>query len=392
MASFATVRASLKHAPPPIEAPINPRLGGAKRPGQPTVGIPAEKMKDFLNEMKNKRLRKVSSVGSGSGNSSYSSAGDRSFSLSDISLRDTSSLLSRSRQSVSFSGDLSNTSMTGLPVNTSWTRKESGTVGEKRKRFDGLRQEESFRGDPTASAKRRSPHLAVPSNSRPTSISISTPSLTSDDAERDRTTPPDDRLPSTPPPPVLESTPAPRVKATSWILDDEDVIDVDMELQGDGKNTSKNRPPTPYRSLQKEDDIFSKRQPSSPLPPSPMRPRPPAKTSRKPVVEGSDDELMLSPPRKTHSRRRTLDEEIQDSFDDDFNLESGVFTGVGTKSKKKGFLARGGAGGSPVFMGVGYVEGVEEDDERENEAAGHRSFNLDHARTLRGRPSRSHLR
>lgn len=37
-----------------------------------------------------------------------------------------------------------------------------------------------------------------------------------------------------------------------------------------------------------------------------------------------------------------------------------LLIGVGSRSKKKGFLAHGGAGGQPVFMGVGYVEGVEE--------------------------------
>lgn len=37
--------------------------------------------------------------------------------------------------------------------------------------------------------------------------------------------------------------------------------------------------------------------------------------------------------------------------------------GFGTRSKKLGFLAHGGAGGAPVFMGVGYVEGAEEDSE-----------------------------
>lgn len=70
--------------------------------------------------------------------------------------------------------------------------------------------------------------------------------------------------------------------------------------------------------------------------------------------------------RGTHaSRRPTLDEELEDAFRrqsdsyDEHLLESGVFTGVGTRSKKKGFLARGGAGGEPVFMGEGYVEGVE---------------------------------
>ncbi|KII89628.1 hypothetical protein PLICRDRAFT_52794 [Plicaturopsis crispa FD-325 SS-3] len=59
-----------------------------------------------------------------------------------------------------------------------------------------------------------------------------------------------------------------------------------------------------------------------------------------------------------HKRRLTLDEELRDA-----DLDSGVLTGVGTRSKHKGFLAHGGAGGAPVFMGVGYVEGAEEDDE-----------------------------
>jgi hypothetical protein len=67
----------------------------------------------------------------------------------------------------------------------------------------------------------------------------------------------------------------------------------------------------------------------------------------------------------------TLDHELHQAFvrggqdlvevaDD---LDSGVLVGVGMRSKKRGFLARGGAGGAPVFMGVGYVDGVEESDE-----------------------------
>lgn len=63
-----------------------------------------------------------------------------------------------------------------------------------------------------------------------------------------------------------------------------------------------------------------------------------------------------------YKRRLTLDEELRDAHylsgeDED---ESGVLIGVGTRSKKLGFLAHGGAGGTPVFMGVGYVEGAEE--------------------------------
>jgi hypothetical protein len=46
--------------------------------------------------------------------------------------------------------------------------------------------------------------------------------------------------------------------------------------------------------------------------------------------------------------------------DDDF------YVGSGTRDKKHGFLAHGGAGGIPVFMGVDSVEGAEDEHERED--------------------------
>jgi hypothetical protein len=69
--------------------------------------------------------------------------------------------------------------------------------------------------------------------------------------------------------------------------------------------------------------------------------------------------------RDSNRRRRTLDEELcsAEGFSD---LENGVFIGSGTRSKRKGFLAHGGAGGVPVFMGDGYVEGIEQDGEGEH--------------------------
>lgn len=60
---FAAARASLKQAPTPVETPINPLIG--RRAGQPTVGLAADKMAAFLNEMKTVRLRKVSERSSG---------------------------------------------------------------------------------------------------------------------------------------------------------------------------------------------------------------------------------------------------------------------------------------------------------------------------------------
>jgi len=145
--------------------------------------------------------------------------------------------------------------------------------------------------------------------------------------------------------------------------------------------------------------------------PSPRRPRPPARSSGKTGAhsihhEGcSDDEDPLSmsftspevevprPPPKTLSpapsrvkavgrlensskssriqRRRTLDQELRDAkggsaAEEDTNFEDSVFIGVGTR-KRRGFLAHGGAGGGSVFMGVGYVEGVEEEGGTEGE-------------------------
>lgn len=64
------------------------------------------------------------------------------------------------------------------------------------------------------------------------------------------------------------------------------------------------------------------------------------------------------------NRRRTLDEELRDlplNYREELEDET-LFTGVGTRSKGHGFLAHGGAGGAPVFMDVGHIEGAEEED------------------------------
>jgi hypothetical protein len=47
----------------------------------------------------------------------------------------------------------------------------------------------------------------------------------------------------------------------------------------------------------------------------------------------------------------------------ELDLDSGVLVGFGTRSKRRGFLARGGAGGPSVFMGKGYVDGAIDSDE-----------------------------
>ncbi|KAL0067834.1 hypothetical protein AAF712_005002 [Marasmius tenuissimus] len=86
------------------------------------------------------------------------------------------------------------------------------------------------------------------------------------------------------------------------------------------------------------------------------------------------------------SRRRTLDQELKDIVarrsdePDHYYEESGpqppsaremrrsTLTAVGTRNRRKGYLAHGGAGGVPVYMGNGYVAGPTRQDEDDGEA------------------------
>ncbi|TFK82838.1 hypothetical protein K466DRAFT_556014 [Polyporus arcularius HHB13444] len=73
---LASVRASLKHTAPPVEAPINSVAYGARtrKTGQPTLNLSSDKMAAFLREMKTVRLRKVSGAAGSMG--PPSAAGD----------------------------------------------------------------------------------------------------------------------------------------------------------------------------------------------------------------------------------------------------------------------------------------------------------------------------
>ncbi|KAH0833166.1 hypothetical protein J3R83DRAFT_12193 [Lanmaoa asiatica] len=269
--------------------------------------------------------------------------------------------------------------------------------------------------DPTASSSGVLPlsSLSLPPRPLPTNeTDITTPSLCSDN-DRDENSI-EDRVPSTPPGPRATAATQKASKAAAR-EEQIEVIDVDMkeDLHPKPRTISPNSVP------RRASDLFKKRPPTSPISiPTPRRPSAPARTKRgatpkpkslPPPESDVDDEdeavsrsatssISLTHPwkgrprtslpqqnghpstssgsgsssqskrKKSHKRRQTLDEEIRtaearssdvDQCNDELDPEEeDVFTATGTKSKRRGFLAHGGGGGAPVFMGAGYVQGV----------------------------------
>lgn len=85
-----------------------------------------------------------------------------------------------------------------------------------------------------------------------------------------------------------------------------------------------------------------------------------------------------------HDDSHMNDSDAEEQFDNDYEYEEEVYMGMGTASKKRGFLARGGAGGAPVFMGKGNIVGMESSDddgrlrerERENQIGRRRKVSM----------------
>ena len=73
---------------------------------------------------------------------------------------------------------------------------------------------------------------------------------------------------------------------------------------------------------------------------------------------------MLEVDSYEHEQNLELELELDESYGYEYEnelMEGGVevLTGVGARDLGGGFLARGGAGGEPMFMGDGYLRGYQ---------------------------------
>jgi hypothetical protein len=288
------LRANLRHAGTPVEAPINSSFT-AKRVGQPTIGVPADKMAEFLNEMKSVRLKKVFNAPADMGRlpprvvstgNSFIAAGiqrpprpvEGTVTVGEKRKRQVDTLAKDDLQSVKrrLMGPLPRSADSSFrSTNSSFSQSQSQSQSSQ---SQSQSQSQSEAG-PSKLTRSFLPVRAWPSSS--VDGTDVTPSLTSDgDAEQV----PDEPSPPTPPQlsavviqgpdeaeeALLQSPPRP---------DPEEVTRVP-------------RPPTPPRRNRKTSaqSKFDKCPPLSPLPaPSPRKTRPPSRTVARPLIAEDPD-------------------------------------------------------------------------------------------------------
>lgn len=424
--SFSDVRAHLRHAGTPVEAPINSSFT-AKRVGQPTIGVPADKMAAFLKEMKSVRLRKVFDAPADMGrepprvahsaDSSFVGVGiqrpprrvEGKIAVGEKRKRQVDTLAKEDVQSVKrrLMGPLPRSADNSFSsTNNSFSHSQSRSQSQT----ESQSQSQSEAG-PSKPSRLPLPVRAWPSSS--VDGTDVTPSLTSDgDAEQG----PDEPSPPTPP----------RVPAV--VIQESDKAEGALSQPPPPPESEEvtlvPRPPTPPRRSRgiSAQSLFDKRPPVSPLAPTPRKARPPSRTAIRPLKLDDDDNrddddeddplasaeldspspltavaarsrrerkpastTTVKPPRQTRNRgnastaqtaskatrqrRLTLDEELRMSdgvTEEDLralDIEPHVLTAVG-RGRQKGFLAHGGGAGVPVLVDAG---GTDEDEDDEVE-------------------------
>ncbi|KAF9790390.1 hypothetical protein BJ322DRAFT_1036132 [Thelephora terrestris] len=421
---LSSARAALKHTTLPVEAPINGAYASSrtKRTGQPTVKLGGDKMAAFLTEMKTAKLRKTGSLASIRNTGIEVNPLEREATTASLKRRlSTGGAGTMNKRQRTDQSNLSLSHKLERRLTTSNTSFDPSSIpcGDlpSLTHAQPLPKVQRALPAPPATHSALLPPTIIHSTAKPnppTSGSGSiddTPSLCSDH-EPSQENSAEDRLPLTPP-----NAHRPKSKVTGRQLAKEAILinssppaltrfankraaerqrstDVSEMPPPIALSIATSSPPPVRHPTPKR--IFSKRIPSSPMPQmrTPNRPRRPAKSRvaavelRTPVHYLSDDELEyasenddntlslfnersfagVTPYPKTaatgalpniHVRRKTLDEEIR-TAEDDRLFDDGILVGVGTRSKKRGFLKGGGAAGTPVLMGVGYVIGAED--------------------------------
>ncbi|KAI0048952.1 hypothetical protein FA95DRAFT_971655 [Auriscalpium vulgare] len=386
-ALFTNMRASLKPMPHPQEAPISAPARAPKRTGQPAINVPSDKMAAFLTEMKTVRLRKVAHAPPDFKRPEPPRPPPRPEIVDLSALVD----LREKRKRVDSVG---NASLDAIPNQ----RRRLTAFGPPRR----------------ASVSNPTALRAWPSSS----VDGTTPSLASDNDD----TSPDDRvLPPTPPTVPVSDTHGPAIVVQSEAGHSVIAADDDVHMASPQKKQAAPRDRTPVMPEQPQrmpalspgvmptlspGVLFDRRAPTSPMPSTTPRrpPRPGRKTPSRAllpvdIANDEDDELLLlserdrsespSPPQVVRTRpppsriptravasrverRHTLDEELRHAIEglseEDLralepDLEEQVYQAPATPGRRKSFLARGGAGGPPVRMGVGYVPGADADED-----------------------------
>ena len=372
-----------------------------KRVGQPTIGVPADKMAEFLKEMKTVRLRKVFNAPADMRRAPRANSAETSFIAVGIQRPPRPADVpanvgeKRKRGAMEDAQSIKRRLMGPLP------RSANSSFGSSNSSFSSQSQSQSQpEAGPSKPTRSYIPVRAWPSSS--VDGTDVTPSLTSDgDAEPG----PEEPLPRTPP------------QVPTTVVDEPEELELEPLAPPSPpqppikKVTPVPRPPTPPRRSHapSAQALFDRRPPRSPLPaPTPQKARPPARRrrviSRSDEQEDDDDPLAIvvldsplinrarkerrpvtattttttsaaGPSRRARkgsasstqsgatskaARRRTLDEELRVSdgvTEDDlraFDIEPHTYTAVGPASGRpqRGFLAHGGGGGVPVFMGV----------------------------------------
>ena len=205
----------------------------------------------------------------------------------------------------------------------------------------------------------RTPRIESPAQHRASSRSISrTPHLQSPMSHRASS--PEDafakRPPSSPMPAMVAKKPKPPGRPRAQLR----IQPVPFPTDADRSSDQNARPDPEPIAIPTAPPAVKKKQQKSIA-------RAPRTLSQQPTAEDSQEiPLRNSQPSPHDRRRRTLDAEIRRAGDQLWEqenrdgLEHGIMVGVGAKNIKGGFLARGGGAGPSVYMGVGYVQGAEE--------------------------------